>query len=202
MRYIKEKTIHQIEIQKSVFISLCIPLNQFDDVKCHLDQLKIEYPKANHYCYAAIFGEQGEQQIASDDGEPARTAGIPILEVLKHHHMTNVLAVVVRYFGGLKLGSGGLVRAYTKAIADNLKIIDFYTIRVVPTYQFVIPYTLLDRFEHHYKEKVTILDKNYQEHVTLTFILLENDLSIFDDIKHLIISMLPLAPKTLYVKEA
>lgn len=202
MRYIKEKLIHHIEIQKSVFICVCFPLDHMDDLKKHLEILKHEYPKANHYCYAAIYGEHGEHQVASDDGEPQRTAGIPILEVLKHHDLTHVLAVVIRFFGGIKLGAGGLVRAYTKAIADTLKDKTFYIKQVVLTYQVVLPYTLIDRFEHHYKEKVTVLDKTYQEHVTLTLYINNNDLSIFDEMKHFIISMTPLTSKTLYLKEA
>ena len=81
------------------------------------------FPKASHYCSASLFGKGLEHATSSDDGEPSRTAGIPILEILKHHDITNVLCVVVRFFGGVKLGAGGLIRAYAKAANEVLHLI-------------------------------------------------------------------------------
>ncbi|MDX9692319.1 MAG: YigZ family protein [Acholeplasmataceae bacterium] len=202
MRYIKEKQVHQIEINKSIFICVIIPIDDILEVKHHIDILKTEYPKANHYCHAAMCGESAEHMIASDDGEPQRTAGIPILEVLKHHELTNTLAVVIRYFGGIKLGAGGLVRAYTKSIAETLKLSRFYHKKIVQCYELSLPYSLVDTFEYQYKDKIEIIDKTYVEHVSLKILLLESDLSLFDEIKHLIINIKPLEPETLYVLDA
>jgi putative IMPACT (imprinted ancient) family translation regulator len=149
-----------------------------------------------------MCGESAEHMIVSDDGEPQRTAGIPILEVLKHHELTNTLAVVIRYFGGIKLGAGGLVRAYTKSIAETLKLSRFYHKKMVQCYELTLPYSLVDTFEYQYKDKIEIIDKTYLEHVSLKIRLLESDLSLFDEIKHLIINIKPLEPETLYVLEA
>ena len=135
LRYLKQKTIYQLEINKSNFIAILYPLNLQEDIAFYIEQSKTDYPKANHYCSASFFGETKEHATASDDGEPSRTAGIPILEVLKHHEVTNILCVVVRYFGGIKLGSGGLVRAYTKACAEAMKSAKFYTKKIVPAYE-------------------------------------------------------------------
>jgi uncharacterized YigZ family protein len=202
MRYIKDRKVHQIEINKSIFICVLQPINELSDVKKVIFELKNEYPKANHYTHAAIIGENGEHMVASDDGEPSRTAGVPILEVLKHHDVTNCIGVVIRYFGGIKLGAGGLVRAYTKAIADTLKETSFYEKKVAQCYEITLPYKTVDTFEYQFKDHITILDKQYAEHVTLKIRLNESDLSIFDDIKHVMINIKPLDPETLYVLQA
>jgi uncharacterized YigZ family protein len=202
MLYIKDQIVHQIEINKSIFICILQPIDSLSDVKLAIQKLKDIYPKANHYTHAAITGEAGEHMVASDDGEPSRTAGIPILEVLKHHDVTNVLAVVIRYFGGIKLGAGGLVRAYTKAIADTLKDTKFFIKKVVACYEITLPYKALDSFEYQFKDLITIIDKIYTEHVTLKIRLNDSDLSIFDEMKQIIINIKPLEPETLYVLHA
>jgi uncharacterized YigZ family protein len=201
MRFLKEISTHQIEINKSIFISILYPLNDIEDISKSLEDAKLKYPKGNHYCYASIYGKNGEQQQASDDGEPSRTAGVPILEVLKHHDLTNVLCVVVRYFGGIKLGSGGLVRAYTKAAADLINKSTFYTKKTVPVYEITFSYSLVNTIDHHYKEKVTILQKTFLENVTYQVILLDLEQSLFHDLKHQLISIKELEPKVLYIDE-
>ena len=102
------------EISKSKFYGYKYGINSATEVKTILDNLKLEHKKARHFCYAYIVDDNGAKEKASDDGEPKGTAGMPILNVLKHKKIRNVLLVVVRYFGGIKLGAGGLVRAYTK----------------------------------------------------------------------------------------
>ena len=126
-----------------------------------LVKIKQTYPKANHYTYAYLYGPHGEQQGASDDGEPSRTAGIPILEVLKHHDVTNVIGVVVRYFGGIKLGAGGLVRAYTKAIADAIKDAKFYEKKIVECYEISFPYHLTHKIDQMEPNDIKILHKDF-----------------------------------------
>jgi uncharacterized YigZ family protein len=201
MRFLKERSTHQIEINKSIFISILYPLNDIEDISTALADAKQKYPKANHYCYASIHGENGEHQQASDDGEPSRTAGIPILEVLKHHDVTNILCVVIRYFGGVKLGSGGLVRAYTKAAADLIKTSTFYLKKVVPVYEITFPYSLVNTIDHQYKEKVTILQKTFLENVTYIVILLDLEQSLIHDLTHQLISVKQLEPKVIYTDE-
>lgn len=108
----------QVDIRKSRFIGLVLPAEDRDSAMLHLKELREQHPGAAHVCWALLAGGQSGM---SDDGEPSGTAGRPILEVLRHHELDGVLGVVIRYFGGVKLGAGGLVRAYTDAIALALK---------------------------------------------------------------------------------
>ncbi|HEY0845053.1 MAG TPA: YigZ family protein [Noviherbaspirillum sp.] len=108
----------QCEIRKSRFIGHVIPVDDRDAAVRQLHALREQHPGAAHVCWALLAGGQSGM---SDDGEPSGTAGRPIMEVLRHHDLDGVLAAVVRYYGGVKLGAGGLVRAYTDAIALALK---------------------------------------------------------------------------------
>ncbi|KAG8154565.1 IMPACT family protein [Burkholderia catarinensis] len=107
----------ELEIRKSRFIAFAIPVDDRDAAMQVLQRLRSEHPAATHVCWALLAGGQSGM---SDDGEPSGTAGRPILEVLRHHDLDGVLGAVVRYYGGVKLGAGGLVRAYTDAIASAL----------------------------------------------------------------------------------
>ena len=107
----------ELEINKSRFIAYKLELSSLDLVKPFLENLKKEHKKARHVCYAYVYNRETINEKCSDDGEPSGTAGYPILNVIKKKNLTNVLVAVVRYFGGIKLGAGGLTRAYTKAAA-------------------------------------------------------------------------------------
>lgn len=111
--------INEIIINKSRFICLTYNISNVNEVSSKLDEVKKLYECATHYCYAYIIDGM---EKACDDGEPSGTAGIPILNVLQKEGLQNVLCVVVRYFGGIKLGAGGLVRAYSKACKEGLII--------------------------------------------------------------------------------
>ena len=124
MKSINKNVVNEIIINKSRFITKLIKINNEDEVKIKIDYIKKEYKDATHYCYAYITGNT---KRFNDDGEPGGTAGMPILNVLENNNLTNILCVVIRYFGGIKLGAGGLVRAYTKAVTEalnNTKIIN------------------------------------------------------------------------------
>ena len=108
----------ELDIRKSRFIAYAIPVADRDAAMEELRRLREAHPTATHVCWALLAGGQSGM---SDDGEPSGTAGRPILEVLRHHDLDGVLAAVVRYYGGVKLGAGGLVRAYTDAIATALQ---------------------------------------------------------------------------------
>ena len=112
---------NEIIVNKSRFIAYLFELNTIDDVKNILQNLKKQHKKANHFCYAYVFNKDSVNEKCSDDGEPSGTAGYPILNVMKKKGLKNSLVVVVRYFGGIKLGAGGLTRAYTKSVAELLK---------------------------------------------------------------------------------
>lgn len=110
----------ELEINKSRFIAYKLELTSLDIVKPFLEKLKKEHKKARHVCYAYVYNKEVVSEKCSDDGEPGGTAGYPILNVIKKKNLTNVLVAVVRYFGGIKLGAGGLTRAYTKSAAGVL----------------------------------------------------------------------------------
>ncbi len=117
--YIIDKNIKkELIIKNSRFITILLKITDKNEINELITNLKDEYPKATHYCYAYIIDNYKK---ASDDGEPGGTAGMPILNILEKNDLTNVLAVVVRYFGGIKLGAGGLVRAYSKSVRDTLE---------------------------------------------------------------------------------
>ena len=109
---------NEIIIKKSKFITKVYNINNVDEVKNILENLKKEYKKATHFCYAySING----QEKAFDDGEPSHTAGIPILNIIHMKKLNNILIVVIRYFGGVKLGAGPLTRAYSKSASEIIK---------------------------------------------------------------------------------
>lgn len=111
---------YELTISKSKFLAYLFDLSCLDEVKKHLEELKKEHKKAKHICYAYVYKNEIISEKCSDDGEPGGTAGYPILNVIKKKNLTNVMVAVVRYFGGIKLGAGGLTRAYTKACAGVL----------------------------------------------------------------------------------
>ena len=108
---------HELLIKKSRFLASIEPVSGREQALARVAQLKAEHPDAAHVCWALLAGGQS---AAHDDGEPGGTAGRPMLEVLRHQDLEGVMASVVRYFGGVKLGAGGLVRAYTDAVAQAL----------------------------------------------------------------------------------
>lgn len=108
----------ETEVRKSRFIGIVMPVDSRDAAQSELERLRARYSTASHLCWALMAGGQSGM---SDDGEPSGTAGRPMLEVLRHHELDGVLAATVRYYGGIKLGAGGLARAYTDAIAAALK---------------------------------------------------------------------------------
>lgn len=125
------------EIKNSKFITLLYKIDDYFNLDEILNEVKDKYPKATHYCYAyRLIGKEK----SSDDGEPGGTAGIPMLNVLIKEDIVNILAITVRYFGGIKLGAGGLVRAYTKSLTtalDNtnyIDIIDGYIVEIIEDY--------------------------------------------------------------------
>ena len=112
---------HELVIKKSRFIACIEPIAGREEAQARVAQLKAEHPDAAHVCWALLAGGQS---AANDDGEPGGTAGRPMLDVLRHQDLQGVMASVVRYFGGVKLGAGGLVRAYTDAVAQALLTAD------------------------------------------------------------------------------
>lgn len=149
MYTISNNSKYELIIKNSKFITLLYKINNEDIVKKILNNVKEIYPDATHYCYAYIIDNQKK---SSDDGEPSKTAGLPILKVLENNQLNYILAIVVRYFGGIKLGANGLIRAYSKCTSNALKentikeLIQGYNINITFSYQDIkkIDYLLKD----------------------------------------------------------
>ena len=109
---------HELIIKKSRFICYIYNLDNIDEIDSILSNLKKEHKRADHFCYAYIIGNK---EKAFNDKEPNGTAGLPILNVLKKNNLNNIFAIVIRYYGGIKLGAGGLIRAYSKAVSEAIK---------------------------------------------------------------------------------
>lgn len=118
---IKENGEATIEIKKSEFSCSLARTETEEEARAFIDKIKTEHRKATHNCFAYMIGLNDEIQRESDNGEPSGTAGVPILEVLKNLELHNVTAVVTRYFGGIKLGAGGLIRAYSNATSNAIE---------------------------------------------------------------------------------
>jgi len=112
MKTINENVVTKLEIKRSIFISYLYKIDTIEEIANIITSIKQEHKGANHYCYAYILENLKK---ASDDGEPSKTAGMPILNILEKNELDHILCVVVRYFGGIKLGAGGLVRAYSES---------------------------------------------------------------------------------------
>ena len=112
------------EIKKSEFICTIHPVSNIDEINEILKDTRKKYYDATHNCYAYILGDKGEIVKCSDDGEPSQTAGVVILETLRKNELTNILAVVTRYCGGIKLGAGGLVRVYASSTSLAIQTIE------------------------------------------------------------------------------
>lgn len=156
----------EIDIRKSRFIALAIPVADRDEAMRELERLRAEHPGATHVCWALLAGGQSGM---SDDGEPSGTAGRPILEVLRHHDLDGVLAAVVRYYGGVKLGAGGLVRAYTDAIASALQ--NAQRVERIAQARLIVEVSYADetRVRHWIEqEQHTLADSRYTMTVRLT----------------------------------
>ena len=186
MIFLKENCICEYEVTKSRFIGVLIPIVSNKDIPALIAELRSKHPKANHFCYGCVTGEHGEYHNSSDDGEPSGTAGVPILNVLKHKSITNCLCVIIRYFGGIKLGAGGLIRAYTKTVSLILETALFYTIKKVPTYKLIFDYSLIDKVEHLINNNCFVTKKEFGENCIYTLHL--DTLNIFDEIEHLFLS--------------
>jgi len=170
MKRIQESFSHEIEINRSTFICYLKRINNEEEAKDYLKEIKKLHPKATHHCYAYRINDS--LQRSNDDGEPAGTAGIPILEVLHKSDVELIIAIVVRYFGGVLLGAGGLVRAYSKAVSEALSHTTLYEVQTINRYKITFPYEYINKIEHLLKEEV-IEEKDYQEMVAFQY--LSND---------------------------
>ena len=165
-RTIKEDGQVQEEIKKSRFICHAKRVYSEEEARDFITAIKKEHYKATHNCSAFIIGERSEIKRTSDDGEPSGTAGIPMLGVLENHNLTNVCMVVTRYFGGIKLGAGGLIRAYASSVALAVKEIGIIEIKEQAGIAIQMSYAQYQEYNNFLKEhNLMELDTNFTDQV-------------------------------------
>lgn len=167
-RTIQKLSTGEITEKKSRFLSSVIPVSTKEEAEEWIGKIKKKNFDARHNCYAYRIGSKGEQSRYSDDGEPSGTAGRPIMEILEKEELTNVLIVVTRYFGGILLGTGGLVRAYTQAAKEGIShgtiIQKVWKSRI----NLTVPYPMAGRMKQYLmKESLPIINEIYTDSVTI-----------------------------------
>ena len=171
----------RLEIKKSEFIAYAYPVTSREQAMFHVEQLRLKYPDARHWCWAYIIGDPDNTTSAGfdDDGEPNGTAGRPILNVLQHKSIGNIIIIVVRYFGGIKLGAGGLTRAYAgsaQAAVDEMILCPY-----IPMTQVQILAEFATEAQCRYVVESlngTIDNVTYSKDVLLTVTLAERDIAV------------------------
>ena len=165
-RTIKEDGQVQEEIKKSRFICHAKRVYSEEEARTFITAIKKEHYKATHNCSAFIIGERSEIKRTSDDGELSGTAGVPMLGVLENHNLTNVCVVVTRYFGGIKLGAGGLIRAYAGSVALAVKEIGIIEIKEQAGIAIQMSYTQYQEYSNFLKEhNLMELETNFTDQV-------------------------------------
>ncbi len=166
-----EECIEEIEIKKSRFICYLERVDSEEEAKAFVLKVKKLHPNARHHCYAFVIGEHNEIQRSNDDGEPAGTAGVPILECLMNRNMQDIVAVVVRYFGGIKLGAGGLIRAYAKSVSNALNYATITKKELMKIYQITFAYDLIGKIDYYLRSnEIEVIDKEYENKVSYTIL--------------------------------
>jgi uncharacterized YigZ family protein len=179
---VKQTGEHEIIIQKSRFIAHIKRTESEAEAQEFIQTLKKKYWDATHNCSAYLIGEHDQIQKANDDGEPSGTAGVPILEVLKKRKLKDTVVVVTRYFGGIKLGAGGLIRAYGKATSEGLDAVGIVERRLMRVCHVKIDYSWLGKIENELRSSIYILKNiQYQENVEIEVFVEEENQPAFSE---------------------
>jgi len=179
---VKQAGEFEIIIQKSRFIAHVQRTESEIEAQEFIQMLKKKYWDASHNCSAYLIGEHDQIQKANDDGEPSGTAGVPILEVLKKRKVKDTVVVVTRYFGGIKLGAGGLIRAYGKATSEGLDAVGIVERRLMRVCHVNIDYSWLGKIENELRSSTYILKTiQYQENVEIEVFVEEEKQQVFLD---------------------
>ena len=165
MKTISKNIENEIIINKSRFICKLVKVCSEEDVMNALNSAKEEYKDATHYCYSYIIDNT---ERFNDDGEPGGTAGMPILNVLKQNELNYVLCIVIRYFGGIKLGAGGLVRAYTKSASECLNVSTLKELKIGFSIKILFDYDKVKLIDYTLNN-IDIKDKTFEDKITYTF---------------------------------
>ena len=178
--YIKEECTNTIVIEKSRFITYLEYCENEEQYKEYLKTIKKKHYDATHVC-SAFLGK--DTRRSSDDGEPSGTAGVPMLSCLDKHGMENTAAFVVRYFGGIKLGAGGLIRAYSSSVSEAIKQADLVEDRIFNQYTITLNYETANRIDYLLNKECEEVETEYSENVKYTF--LTNDEKVLNRIEEL-----------------
>ena len=156
-------------IEKSRFITYCAHVESEEEAREFIAEIRKMHTLATHVCFAFVADKVGNLQRFSDDGEPQGTAGVPMLEVLKAKKLFETAVAVVRYFGGVKLGAGGLVRAYSSSVAECLDEADIRVLQVCKEYRISVDYTGIDGVQKYLSTHTcSLLSTDYTDKVTFT----------------------------------
>lgn len=182
-RTIAHDGAHEIELKKSRFICQLYRIENEAHAKSLIQECKKTHWKANHCCSAFICGKAPQVERSSDDGEPSGTAGIPMLDVLKKQELENVLAVVIRYFGGTKLGAGGLIRAYSHAVSEALTEIGLVEGRLQQEVRLQLQYPAWGKlaFFLETNEKYLLKETLYTDTITAVCLVNEDQATTFQN---------------------
>ncbi len=166
----------ELKIKRSIFIAHLHYVQTMQEAKEYISKIAKEHKTANHNCWAYIVGEKGETFHSSDAGEPSGTAGQPILNVLKKHNMTNIAAVVTRYFGGVKLGIRGLIEAYGETVETAIEIALLKKQIKLSSFQITCGYDLAEQLKYKIEQlNAEVSNMEYAADVTITISIEEHN---------------------------
>ena len=175
---------NEIIVKNSRFITMLFKFYDNDNLNKYIDIAKEKYPKATHYTYAYITESFKK---SSDDGEPGGTAGVPMLSILEKEELINVLAITIRYFGGIKLGAGGLVRAYSKSVRDAINLDNLCELEDGYEVQITISYDKQKDLDYLLKD-YEIVNKEFNENVIYNVLIPFNDIDLISNYNYEIIN--------------
>ncbi|MFS0613611.1 YigZ family protein [Lederbergia ruris] len=179
---VKQRGEHEIVIQKSRFIAHLARAETEEEAQNFIQEIKKQHWNATHNCSAYLIGEQDQIQKANDDGEPSGTAGVPMLEVLKKRELKDTVVVVTRYFGGIKLGAGGLIRAYGGATSEGLNAVGVVERKRTTIMHIKADYTWLGKLENELRGSIYPLKEiHYADAVILDVYVQDADIPVFTD---------------------
>ncbi|MDQ6600354.1 YigZ family protein [Bacillus salipaludis] len=177
---VKESGEHEIVIQKSRFIAHIKRVETEAAAQDFIQTIKKNHWDATHNCSAYLIGQNDQIQKANDDGEPSGTAGVPILEVLKKKNLKDTAVVVTRYFGGIKLGAGGLIRAYGKATSEGIAATGVVERKLMKVIHVTVDYTWLGKLENELRSSVyTLKEIHYLDTVDFEVFVEEGEIEQF-----------------------
>lgn len=179
-KQVKELVYNELLITKSKFITYLFPVSSIDEVKEKLNEFKNKYNDATHVCYSYILDKNTFKYY--DDGEPSSTAGAPIYQVLNGNNLVYTMCVVIRYFGGTKLGVGGLVKAYSNSCIEALNKARVVHYELLDTYLIKTNYSFYDKLEYYLKtNNIEIVNKEFAEQISIEIKLNKKSLEQLQD---------------------